>query len=105
MPFAFNEHRVDLIMLRFVNLNESSSLSAQRLDVRNQPCSQGHLRARHFESENGPGNEVGKKNVSLWLCNFHIIHWLLYDPGGGAFSWQLTVSPLRGICQVRAKSH
>ena len=22
----------------------------------------------------------------LCLCNFHIIYWLLYDPGGGAFA-------------------
>ena len=40
MNFAFNEHRVDFIMFRFVNLNEQSLLNMQLImDLSNESLS------------------------------------------------------------------
>ena len=65
MHFAFTVYRVDLIMLRFVTLNEQSLVNTQRADIKNL-----------FQN-------VMILQRELCLCNFHIIYWLLYNKYAG----------------------
>ena len=48
-------------MVRFVNFNDNFLLNMQRIDVKDL-----------FQN-------VTILQRELWLCNFHIIYWLLYD--------------------------